>query len=294
MDQNYRNCAQLFATLYSNIISLYSLTLLASTEPMCYNAEAAARKLIDYAKQRGNLNYVAQLEQFLKDLESTKEKKFFVNGYARPKLIGFSMEEPMKPRDFQWGFVPKWVKNSADINKQMKLNAKVETMFEIEVFKESALKRRCLIYLDAFYEYHSYKKNKYPFRVTMREDVPLIMGGIWRDWVDYKTGEVQQSVALVTTEANTMMAKIHNEPAASATPRMPVILTKAQQDGWLIDIRSESDIQFIKNLAKPLDDDLMIAYTVARPTGKEGLGNVKEIENEFKYSDLDYTDLIFK
>ena len=253
---------------------------------MCYNAEIATRKLIHYARLRGDEAYAAQLEAWLRDLLATQGPVYFTNGFAFPKLIAFTSESPIKPVDMDWGFIPHYVKNAAGIKQHVKLNAKSETMFKLDVFKKSAEERRCLLYFDAFYEYHTQGKIKYPFRIAMREDVPMVMGGIWREWVDQDTGEVRRTAAIVTTEANPMMAKIHNQPAASDTPRMPVILSKENQDEWLLPIKGDADRMRIMDLCKPFDEKLMEAHTVRRPTGKEGVGNKPEVREHFVYPDL--------
>ncbi|WP_317897118.1 SOS response-associated peptidase [Aurantibacillus circumpalustris] len=265
---------------------------------MCYSAEAATRKLIKYALHRGDTEYAKALEQYLIEISKDKTPKFFVSGFAHPELLVFTNEEPMKPQYFTWGLIPSWVKDWEGAKKQRRntLNARVETMFEKPSFKDSAFNRRCLVYFDAFYEYHTFNKKKYPIRVSMREDIPMVMGGIWNSWVDKATGEIHNTVAVCTTDANALMEKVHNEPAASDTPRMPVIISKEDQDKWLIKIRTkkdgyteadtQADVEFIKSIAAPYDGDKMQAWTVAPLIGKKGLGNAPEARLEYKYEEL--------
>ena len=54
------------------------------------------------------------------------------------------------------------------------------------------------------------------------------MGGIWSEWTDKTTGEIIKSYSIVTTEANELMAEIHNNKK-----RMPVILEPDQEENWL-------------------------------------------------------------
>lgn len=258
---------------------------------MCYSAESATRRLIEYAYQRGEVEYAIQLEQYLKELLKETKPIHFTSGFSYPKLLVFTNEEPLKPQLFSWGLIPSWTKDldSATKNRRHTLNARCETMFDLNSFKSSALNKRCLIYLDSFYEYHTQGKKKYPFRISMIDNKPFAIAGLWSEWIDKQTGEIINTCCIVTTEANPLMSKIHNMPAVSDTPRMPVILTKEKQNEWLIDIKDDADKKRILNLCVPFDESLMSAHTVGQLIGKSGLGNVPEAKNEFRYSDLDYT-----
>lgn len=257
---------------------------------MCYSAEAATRRLIKYAYYRGDVAYAKTLEHYLEELGYDKNPKFFVSGFVHPDLLVFTNQEPMKPHLFSWGLIPSWTKDlaSAKSVRRNTLNAKSETMFELASFKNSALKKRCLIYLDAFYEYHSANKKKYPFRIAAKEDEPLAMAGLWNEWTDKATGNIYKTCAIVTTQANPLMARIHNEPAKSETPRMPVILPKGRQDEWLIDIKTEEDKKHIMSLCVPYDQELMQAYTVQQLAGKTGLGNVPAAREHHSYAELTF------
>jgi putative SOS response-associated peptidase YedK len=255
---------------------------------MCYSAEAATRRLIEYALHRGDIEYAKVLEGYLEQILRDKPARYFVSGFANPELLVFTNEEPMKPQLFTWGLIPVWAKDldSAKKARRNTLNARCESMFELNSFKNSALKKRCLIYLDAFYEYHSANKKKYPFRIASKAGEPLAMAGLWSEWTDKTTGEIFRTCAIVTTEANQMMSKIHNEPAVSETPRMPVILPREKQNEWLTEIKSEDDKKHILSLCRPYDDNLMEAHTVGQLIGKTGIGNLPEARQYHKYEEL--------
>ena len=86
-------------------------------------------------------------------------------------------------------------------------------------------KRRCLIPVNAFYEWPKEgKPPKQPYTFEMANGEPFAFSGIWDGWKD-APGHWLQSFAIVTTEANEMMARIH--------PRMPVILRRSDYDRWL-------------------------------------------------------------
>jgi putative SOS response-associated peptidase YedK len=255
---------------------------------MCYNVEAALLDELRYAIHRGDIHHAEELERQLNELQIRKKPIYFASGFSHPKLLCFTNDEPMKPQALSWGLIPVWAKDWTDADKRRKqtLNARVETMFDLPSFKTSAKSKRCLVYIDAFYEYHTANKRKYPFRISMADSEPMALGGLWNEWTDKATGEVHKTFSIVTTNANALMGKIHNEPSASDTPRMPVILPKEKQDEWLIDLKTEEDKKHIISLARPLDPDYMKAYTVPQLIGKNGVGNTEQARTEYKYEDL--------
>lgn len=67
---------------------------------------------------------------------------------------------------------------------------------------------------------------------------------------------------------------------------MPVILTEASADAWLCNKLEETDRQSIKSLIQPFPDHELEAYPIAKLRGKAYLGNVPEVCNPVKYTDL--------
>jgi putative SOS response-associated peptidase YedK len=254
---------------------------------MCYNVEAAIIDDLRYALHRGDAHLAEELQRRLDELQLRKKPIYFTSGFSHPKLLVFTNKEPMKPQAFTWGLIPIWAKDwkTADQLRKKTLNARVETMFDLASFKVSAKSKRCLVYIDAFYEYHTVGKKKYPFRISMVNGEPFALGGLWNEWTN-ENGEIHQTFSIVTTAANGLMGKIHNKPAASDEARMPVILPKEKQDEWLIDIKTDTDKEHILQLAKPFDEQLMKAYTVPQLIGKEGVGNSPQAKTEHKYEEF--------
>jgi len=53
------------------------------------------------------------------------------------------------------------------------LNAPSETMFEKNTYKQSAKNKRCVIYIDGFYEHHHFKGKTYPFSIYRSDGEPM-------------------------------------------------------------------------------------------------------------------------
>lgn len=121
-------------------------------------------------------------------------------------------------RPMRWGFIPKWYQKPG--GGPLLINARSETIAEKPAFRDACRTRRCLVAVSGFYEWEQGDNAKpLPWYVTRTDAQPMVFGGIWQQWDD------QNTFAIVTTDANDAMAKIHR--------RLPVILTPDQWALWL-------------------------------------------------------------
>src|SRR6202008_4937300 len=90
------------------------------------------------------------------------------------------------------------------------------------------MQKRCLIFVDGFYEWRDYKKKKYPYFIKVKNQKAFALGGIYDSWVNESTGEIITSCSIITTEGNALMNQIHN-----TQKRMPLIFTKDKMMEWL-------------------------------------------------------------
>src|SRR5450631_1839286 len=86
---------------------------------------------------------------------------------------------------------------------------------------------------------------KQPYAFELSSGNLFAFAGIWDAWKDGE-GHWLQSYAIVTTEANELMARIH--------PRMPVILHSRDYDRWLD--RDEAE-QLPLDLLRPFESEAM-------------------------------------
>ncbi len=59
----------------------------------------------------------------------------------------------------------------------------------------------------------------------MKDGAPFGLAGIWANWKEPASGESVRTFAIITTDANELVAEIHD--------RMPVILAPADDVRWL-------------------------------------------------------------
>jgi putative SOS response-associated peptidase YedK len=120
-----------------------------------------------------------------------------------------------------FGYLPSWAKSK----KSMNINARSESIFEKQTFRDSFRLRRCLIPVNGFFEWEVEDKQKTPYFVKHKEKNYFAIAGIWDEWFDTELNMNIVTVALITCDANEKLKKIHH--------RMPVILEKEQFSSWL-------------------------------------------------------------
>ena len=125
----------------------------------------------------------------------------------------------------RWGLVPSWADNPTAGARH--INARAETVASNGVYRESFARRRCIVPADGFYEWQAPAEpgdSKQPFYIRAVDGRPLALAGLWDSWRDAE-GRWMRTCAIVTTEANAVVAPLHN--------RMPVVLPEAAWGGWL-------------------------------------------------------------
>ena len=123
----------------------------------------------------------------------------------------------------KWGLVPSWAKDTAMGYKM--INARGESVAEKPAFKAAMRRRRCLIPAQGFYEWSTEEGKRQPWFITSGtgEDV-LAFAGLWEHY-ESPTGEIIESVAIITCAANGLIVPIHD--------RMPVIVEPEDDASWL-------------------------------------------------------------
>jgi len=220
----------------------------------------------------------------VKSLDIVGNDIFHASGFSHPSLLIYTDQAPYEPVQSTWGLLPSWAKETSIWNQT--LNARGETIFEKPSFRESARSKRCLIYVDGFYEHHHFKGKTYPYYIFKKDESPMVFAGLWNEWTDKTSGELLNTFSIVTTTANPMMARIHNNPKLPE-PRMPLILPGDYADEWLKPVNSDSDKQVIQSLIKPFDEAKLDSYTVRSLRGKNALGNIPEANKRYPYPELD-------
>lgn len=165
----------------------------------------------------------------------------------------------------RWALIPSWVKDPADI--QQPINAKSETAALKPMFRHAYRNDRVLVPADAFYEWKQENGGSIqPYLIRMRDGAPFGMAGLLEHWQS-PSGEVL-SFAILTVEANPLMAEIHD--------RMPVIIRPNDFERWLDPLLV--DVSAIQTMVAPLSGALEEAYPVSRKVGDPANHSAELIE----------------
>lgn len=254
---------------------------------MCYDINTSTQTQALRAFRKHGLRAVDEINENLEEL--TNLPLFHASGFSHPELLIYTDRSPDFPEVATWGLIPHWVRDEQQKKTfwNNTLNARGETMFEKPSFRESAKHNRCLIYINGFYEHHHYNKKTYPFYIQRKDEKPIVLAGLWSEWQNPETNGIINSFSIVTTEANPLMAKIHNNPKIKS-PRMPLIIPEEIEDDWLRPVENEEDKKLIEELIQSFPEEQLKSHTVRKLRGKDYIGNVKEISEEYLYPELEF------
>lgn len=147
----------------------------------------------------------------------------------------------------KWGLIPFWAKDE-NIGYRL-INSRAETISEKPSFRYAFQKRRCLIPGNGFFEWEKTEKQPYFCRLKKRD--LFSFAGIWESWKS-PAGKIVKTCAIITTEANFKMKKIHH--------RMPLILEKEDEYRWL----TANSKNVLYKMLKPFDERKMEIYPVSK------------------------------
>jgi putative SOS response-associated peptidase YedK len=123
----------------------------------------------------------------------------------------------------RWGLVPAWAK-------ELKfgarcINARAETLASTPSFRVAYRKRRCLVPVNAFFEWTGEPGRKVKWRIGLKDEPLFALAGLWEWWKDPASQQGVETYTIVTTRANDLLEPIHD--------RMPVVIAERDYDRWL-------------------------------------------------------------
>ena len=151
-----------------------------------------------------------------------------------------------------WGLLAPWEKHP-DAAKVRPINARCETVAASRMFAPAFRQRRCLIAVDAWYEWARTGDLKIPHALGRDDRSPVVLGGIWECWRS-PIGDRTLTLAIVTTPAMAELATIHG--------RMPLVLDEADWPAWLGEVSGDP-----VPLMRPAPAGSIAAWRVGRAVG---------------------------
>ena len=153
-----------------------------------------------------------------------------------------------------WPLVPKWAKGK--VSKYSTANARAETLATTKSYQHAWNSgQRCLVPATGFYEWQVVEgqKHKQPYNIKLKAQGVFAMAGLWEESVNPENNQSVNSFTIITTDANPMMAEIHN-----TKKRMPVIVDPENYQNWL-----KGNKALDEKIFQPYPQGKMLAYKVS-------------------------------
>ena len=171
-----------------------------------------------------------------------------------------------------WGLVPNWFKgeNFSEIASKT-TNARIETLESTPSFKGLINHQRCIIPSTGYFEWQHKGKDKLPFFVFPKAQELFSMAGLYSEWIQPKTLRKIKTFTILTCEANSFLAEIHN-----SKKRMPLLLEESEIDRWLNE--PKINIEQVKILSESKIDAHLIDKRIINSKNP----NCKELQDFYK------------
>lgn len=166
---------------------------------------------------------------------------------------------PRRAHLVRWGLWPSWVKDPREF--PLLFNARSESVLDKASFKAAMRHRRVLVPASGFYEWRRPPKGSRakaePYWVRPRAGGLVAFAGVMETWAAPDGSEVD-TAAILTTEANTTFAAIHE--------RMPLVIRPQDFERWL-DCRT-IEPHAVGDLLVPAEEELFEAVPVSDRVNK--------------------------
>lgn len=186
------------------------------------------------------------------------QPSYYYHAFSLPELPAICSESPDKITLLKWGLIPHWVKSAEDAeNIRFKtFNARAETINVKPSFSHAFRSGRCIIPVRGFFEWQHEGNLKIPWYIYSSGNDIMSLAGLYEKWIDTNTGTGFSTFSIITTDANEMMAIIHN-----SKKRMPVILKRDVERKWISTDLTEKEAL---DILKPCPTDYLAAHTVSK------------------------------
>ena len=123
------------------------------------------------------------------------------------------------------------------------INSRLETVQEKILFKESFIKRRCLIPANGYYEWQFSNGVKSPYFIQVPTLETIYFAGLWK-YSDV-TESAKKTFSILTKKANDLIHNIHQ--------RMPVILNANEAINYIDQIQNFMQTDFVSKIEEDID-----------------------------------------
>lgn len=204
------------------------------------------------------------------------EPSYYYHAFGLPELPAICSDAPDRVQLLRWGLIPSWTRSSDDAEaiRFRTFNARAESITSRPSFSGSFRSKRCLVPVKGFFEWQHSGNEKIPWYIYHADEEIFSLAGLFDQWVETTTGETFNTFSIITTDANDLLAVIHN-----SKKRMPVILDKKNEFKWISTGISPDEALL---MLKPCPSDILKAHTISNlVNSKSGNRNTPEVIRPF-------------
>lgn len=167
----------------------------------------------------GRYGLISNIDEIAKEFDTERIEIDFKPDYNIPPSLELPVIERHSPNSIhfrKWGVML--------YDKYFTINARTDKLESNPIWRNAIQTQRCIIPADFFYEWKRENSSKQPYLFKLKKGGIMGFAGFLIEFKD-KSNENQIGFIMLTTEANSLMAQIHD--------RLPCILRKEDQDEWL-------------------------------------------------------------
>ena len=133
-------------------------------------------------------------------------------------ILSYKFENYLLSSNWGYNFI-----NSKTQNNQSVINSRIETINSKLLFKDSFLKRKCIIPANGYFEWSQQEGEKKPYFIQLGAGELIYLAGVWRK--EKYNNDKRRVFSIITKAANSKINKIHH--------RMPVVLNTNNAQDYL-------------------------------------------------------------
>lgn len=203
---------------------------------------------------------------------------YYYHAFVLPEMPVICSDNASEIRLMTWGLIPSGTRTAREAEEiRMKtFNARAEGLGKKASFLASFRSKRCIVPVKGFYEWQHRGKEKVPWYIYHADNEIFSLAGLFDQWTSTMTGEIFNTFTVITTDANDMLAEIHN-----STKRMPAILERSSERSWL-DLSLPPE-KLPENL-RPYPGEFLRAHTIGPLVNKKDADrNTPEVIRHWQY-----------
>lgn len=254
---------------------------------MCYwVGTKKVREEMERRFKEGPQDEIAQLfyKAFIENPSNEFKEHYVAIGKGKPQLSILTNESGnYKFKNVRWTLPFTYFdkRKGGNVTYEL-LNSMCEKVFRNHA--DIIYDKRCIVPINGYFEFYHFGGETYPHYIFPKKGI-FYAGGIWKPIVNEKTGEIIDTLSILTTPPNPMVRQIHNNPEAPNGSRMLLLLP---QDKIFDYLNPKLKRDQIESLFNPFDMNEMKAYPVIKFLKKENYiyANTPKVMEKYDYPEL--------